>query len=67
MGNEQTPVTIYLNDNAYRLANKDIPDIFDYINDVAGEKIITATAATLEGGRHPVFNIVVLIFRNNSK
>jgi hypothetical protein len=36
MDNDQTPVTIYLSDNAYRLTKKDIIDIFTYINTVAG-------------------------------
>jgi aspartate carbamoyltransferase regulatory subunit len=57
MGNDQTPVTIYLNDNAYRLTKKDIIDIFDYINDVAGVNVITYKTANVTGVAHPVFDI----------
>jgi hypothetical protein len=53
MGNNQTPVTMYLNNNSFRLTKKDIIDIFAYINDVS-----TVSASTPEGSRHPVFNIM---------
>jgi hypothetical protein len=60
VGNEQTQVTIYLNENSYHLANKDILDIFTYINAVAGENVITAVDANAEGIPHPVFNITYI-------
>jgi hypothetical protein len=56
MGNDQTPVTAYINNNAYRLT-KDIIDIFAYINTVAGVNVITHKNATKTGVPHPVFNI----------
>jgi hypothetical protein len=58
MGNDQTPITIYLNDNAYRLTKKDIIDIFTYINTVAGQNVITHKTANIMGIAHPVFDIV---------
>jgi hypothetical protein len=57
MGNDQTPVTTYINNNAYRLT-KDIMEIFAYINTVAGVNVITHKTATKTGVPHPVFDIV---------
>jgi hypothetical protein len=57
MGNNQTPVTIYLNDNSYRLTKKDIIDIFTYINTVAGYEVISSKTANMSWVPHPVFDI----------
>jgi hypothetical protein len=59
MGSEQTPVTIYLNDNAYRLTKKDILDIFIYIKAIAGDNIITAKLEDKTGDSHAKFVITV--------
>jgi hypothetical protein len=57
MGNEQTPVTMYLNENSYRLTKKDIIDIFSYINAVAGENVIAAKFEAKSGDPHVKFVI----------
>jgi hypothetical protein len=57
MGNEQTPVTAYLINNSYRLTQKDIPDIFNYINTVAGENVINGELQNVSGSPHLVYKI----------
>jgi hypothetical protein len=57
MDAQQTPVTIYLNDNAYRLTSKDILEIFIYINHVAGENVIAAKLEAKSGDAHAKFTI----------
>jgi hypothetical protein len=58
MGNDQTPVTAYLNNNAYRITKKDILDIFIYINTVAGVNVITAELKADSGDPHAKFRIL---------
>jgi hypothetical protein len=58
MGKGQTLVTIYLNGNAYHLAKKDIIDIFQYINTVAGYDVITTELKAGTGDPHAKFNIL---------
>jgi hypothetical protein len=55
MGNDQNPVTIYLNDNSLNLTQKDIIDIFTYINTVAGENVIAAKLQVTTGDPHANF------------
>jgi hypothetical protein len=56
--NNRIYATQYLINNAYRIINKDIPDIFDHINKTAGYSHISYKAANMTGKSHPVFDIV---------
>jgi hypothetical protein len=58
VGNGRIYATQYLINNSYRIINKDIPDIFDHINKVAGYSPIAYEAANVSGKSHPVFKII---------
>jgi hypothetical protein len=53
---DRIQATQYLINNAFRIVNRDIPDI-SYINTVAGEEVITAKSASVTRKTHPVFQI----------
>jgi hypothetical protein len=57
VGNGRIQATQYLINNAFRIVNKDIPDIFDHINKVAGYNPIAYEAITVSGKSHQEFKI----------
>jgi hypothetical protein len=58
VGNNRINATQYLINNAYRIINKDITNIFNHINKTAGYNPITYKAANKTGKSHPIFDIV---------
>jgi hypothetical protein len=57
IGGNQIQATQLLLLNAHRVTNQDIPDILDYINNVAGYHPITYKATNVIGKTYPVFEV----------
>jgi hypothetical protein len=58
MDNDQTQATQFLFRNTYRIVNKDVVDIFNHINVVAGDEVITHKFVNVSGKAYTVFQIV---------